>query len=150
MIVLLKSQRMKNWKSTESFCRSNSFYISRYNFYNFLELHLTLSEKRFRRKFSFSNGFTQNPYPPFNGQWPKSAKRDTNDWFPFWHVYCSHIYFFSARLLSMCKPRTTFHLPWRTGPHGLTFHGSGLECLPRWLGMVNAGWLVPSNQGFSC
>ena len=30
-----------------------SFYISRYHFCNFLELHLTLSEKRFLSEFSF-------------------------------------------------------------------------------------------------
>ena len=41
-------------------------------FYNFLELHSTLPEKDFRRKFSFFNGFTQTSPP----KWPKSAKRD--------------------------------------------------------------------------
>ena len=33
------------------------------SFYNFLELHSTLSEKDFCRKFSFFNGFTQTPHP---------------------------------------------------------------------------------------
>ena len=27
-----------------------------------------------------------------------------------WHTYCCHIYFFPARFLNMCKPRTTFYL----------------------------------------
>ena len=36
-------------------------------FYNFLELHSTLSEKDFRHKFSFFNRFTQTSYP-LNGQ----------------------------------------------------------------------------------
>ena len=30
--------------------------------------------------------------------------------FKFWHVYCCHIYFFSARFQNMCKPETTFCL----------------------------------------
>ena len=30
---------------------------------------------------------------------------------------------------------------WKPGPHGLAFYGSGLVCLPSWLGMVNVGWL---------
>ena len=35
-------------------------------FHKFLELHSTFSEKKdFRRKFSFFNGLTQNPIPPF-------------------------------------------------------------------------------------
>ena len=41
-------------------------------FYNFLELHSTLSEKDCRRKFSLFNRFAPLP-SPFNG--PKSAKR---------------------------------------------------------------------------
>ena len=36
-------------------------------FYNFLELHSTLSEKDFRHKFSFFNRFTKTSYP-LNGQ----------------------------------------------------------------------------------
>ena len=36
-------------------------------FYNFLELHSTLSKKDFRHKFSFFNRFTQTSYP-LNGQ----------------------------------------------------------------------------------
>ena len=46
-----------------------SFYISRYHFYNFLEFHSTLSEKYFRPKVSFFNGFTSSPQPhSLNGQ----------------------------------------------------------------------------------
>ena len=44
-------------------------------------------------------------------------------------------------LLNMYKPRTSFFLLWRAGPPGLAFYESGIVCLSRWLGMVNAGWL---------
>ena len=40
-----------------------SFYITRYQFFNFLELHSALSEKFFRCKVSFFNRFTQTPQP---------------------------------------------------------------------------------------
>ena len=42
-----------------------TFYISRYHFHKFLELHLTIPEKEkdFHHKFSFFNGFTQTPTP---------------------------------------------------------------------------------------
>ena len=49
--------------------------------------------------------------------------------------------FFSTRFLNMYMPRTTFYLLWWAYPPGLAFHGSGLACLPSWLGMVNVGWL---------
>ena len=65
----------------------------------------------------------------------------TNDWSTFWYVYCCHAYFFSARFLNMCKPRTKLYLLWRAGPPGLVFYGTGLAHLPNWLGMVNSGWL---------
>ena len=46
-----------------------SFYISSYQFCNFLEFHSILSEKYFRRKFSFFNRFTPFTQPqPLNGQ----------------------------------------------------------------------------------
>ena len=41
----------------------------------------------------------------------------------------------------MSKPRTTFYLLWRAGPSRMVFYGSGLVCLPSWLGKLNAGWL---------
>ena len=50
-------------------------------------------------------------------------------------------FFFSARFLNMCKPRTKLYLLWRAGPPGLVFYGTGLAHLPNWLGMVNSGWL---------
>ena len=65
----------------------------------------------------------------------------TNDWSTFWYVYCCYIYFFSGKFLNVCKPRTTTYPIWQTGPPGLVFYGSGLACLPSWLGMTNAGWL---------
>ena len=40
----------------------------------------------------------------------------------------------SARFLNMCKPR----MGW---PTSIDILWSGLACLPRWLGMMNAGWL---------
>ena len=42
-----------------------SFYINRYHFYNFLEFHSTLFEKKFRPKLFFVNGFTvfHQPHP---------------------------------------------------------------------------------------
>ena len=65
----------------------------------------------------------------------------TNDWSAFWYVYCCYVYFFSGKFLNVCKPRTTLYRLWQTGPHGLPFYGSGIACLPSWLGMVNASWL---------
>ena len=65
----------------------------------------------------------------------------TNDWSTFWYVYCCCVYFFSGKFLNVCKPRTTTYPLWQPGPPGLAFYGSGLACLPSWLGMVNAGWL---------
>ena len=65
----------------------------------------------------------------------------TNDWSTFWHVYCCHVYFYFARFLNMCKPRTTLYLIcWADSP-GLAFYGWGIVCLPSWLAMVNVGWL---------
>ena len=49
--------------------------------------------------------------------------------------------FFSATFLNLCKPRTTLFLLCRAGPPRLAFYGKGLACSPRWLRMVNAGWL---------
>ena len=46
--------------------------------------------------------------------------------------------FFSGKFLNVCKPRTTSNPLWQPGPPGLAFYGSGLACLPSWLGMVNA------------
>ena len=55
----------------------------------------------------------------------------------FWHVYCWHAYCFSMKFLNMCKPRTTIYFL-RFGPPGFISCGSGLECLPSWLGMVDS------------
>ena len=49
--------------------------------------------------------------------------------------------FFSGKFLNVCKPRTTTYPLWQPGLPGLAFYGSGLACLPSWLGMVNADWL---------
>ena len=49
--------------------------------------------------------------------------------------------FFSGEFLNVCKPRTTTNPIWQPGPPGLAFYGSGLVCLPSWLGVTNAGWL---------
>ena len=49
--------------------------------------------------------------------------------------------FFSRKFLNVCNPRTTTYPLWQPGPPGLAFYGSGLACLPSWLGMMNAGWL---------
>ena len=59
----------------------------------------------------------------------------------FCHVYCRHVYFFSARFRKMCKLRTTFYLLWQAGPSGLAYYGIGPARLPNWLGMMNARWL---------
>ena len=59
----------------------------------------------------------------------------------FWYVYCCNVYIFSGKFLNVCKPRTTTYPLWQPGPPGLAFYGSGLACLPSWLGMVNEGWL---------
>ena len=65
----------------------------------------------------------------------------TNDWSTFWYVYCFYVHFFSGKFLNVCKPRTTLYPLWQPDPPGLAFYGSGLACLPSWLGMVYAGWL---------
>ena len=41
----------------------------------------------------------------------------------------------------MCASLEEQHLLWQPCPPGLAFYGSGLACLPSWLGMLNAGWL---------
>ena len=46
--------------------------------------------------------------------------------------------FFSGKFLDVSKTRTTTYLLWQPSPPGLAFYGSGLACLPSWLGMVNA------------
>ena len=51
------------------------------------------------------------------------------------------IFFVCGKFLDVRMPRTTTYPLWRPGPPGLTFYGSGLACLPSWVGMVNAGWL---------
>ena len=48
--------------------------------------------------------------------------------------------FFCGKFLNVFKPRTTTYPLWQSCPPGLTFYGSGLACLPSWVGMVNAGW----------
>ena len=62
-----------------------------------------------------------------------------------WLVYllkCLLYFFFLGNsYIFIYKPRTTLCPFWQPGPPGLTFYGSGLECLPSWLGMVNADWL---------
>ena len=65
-----------------------------------------------------------------------------NDWSTFWYVYCCYVYFFvCGKSLDLRMPRTTTYPLWRPGPPGLTFYGSGLACLPSWVGMVNPGWI---------
>ena len=49
-----------------------------------------------------------------------------NDWSTFWYVYCCHFYFFPARFLNKCKPRTMLYLLWWAAPPELAFYGSGL------------------------
>ena len=55
-------------------------------------------------------------------------------------MFTAAMFFFSEKFLNVCKPRTTYPF-WQPGPPGLAFYGSGLACLPSWLGMVNTGWL---------
>ena len=50
--------------------------------------------------------------------------------------------FSSARFLNMWKPRTCC-------PTSTDILGSGLACLPRWLGMMNTGWLVSTRSEIS-
>ena len=64
-----------------------------------------------------------------------------NDWSTFWYVYCFYVYFFSGKFRNVRKPRTTLYPLWQPDPPGLAFYGSGLACLPSWLGMINVGWL---------
>ena len=51
------------------------------------------------------------------------------------------IFFVCGKFLDVRMPRTTTYPLWRPGPPGLTFYGSGLACLPSWVGMVNPGWI---------
>ena len=51
-------------------------------------------------------------------------------------------FFSSVRFLNMWKPRITFYLLWWAGPPWLTFSGSGLACLPSWLGMLNPTFII--------
>ena len=90
MVWLLKSQGMKNCKTTKSFCLSI----------------LTIY---------------------------------SNDLSTFWHVYCCHVYFVFCEILKYVQAKS--NILRRAGPPGLAFCGSGLACLPSWLGMVNAGLL---------
>ena len=79
-----------------------SFYISRYHFYNFLEFHSTLSEKKFHPKFSFFNRFT-----PFFQPHPLNAENLLNVTKHFLLIFpqmSSEILFFSKNLLTnSCK-----------------------------------------------
>ena len=37
----------------------------------------------------------------------------TNDWFPFWHVYCCHVYFFFCKIPKYVQARNGLaHLDW--------------------------------------
>ena len=69
-----------------------------------------------------------------------------------WLVYllkCLLCFFFLGNsYIFIYKPRTTLYPFWQPGPPGLTFYGSGLECLPSWLGMVNADWLFHTIKNF--
>ena len=69
----------------------------------------------------------------------------TNNWSTFWYVY-----FFSGKLLNACKTITTLYLLWQPSPPGLAFYGIGPACLPIWLEIVNAGWLLFMRSGLSC
>ena len=66
----------------------------------------------------------------------------TNDWSPFWHFYCYHVFFSSTRFLNMCKPRTGW-------PTWIDILWSGLACLPSWLGMMNTSWFSFTCSFFS-
>ena len=58
----------------------------------------------------------------------------TNDWSPFWHVYCYHVYFFFCEISKYVQAKNRLaHLDWH--------FRSGLACLPSWLGLMNTGWL---------
>ena len=74
----------------------------------------------------------------------------TNNWSTFWYVYCCYVYFFSGKLLNACKTITTLYPLWQPSPPGLAFYGIGPACLPIWLGIVNAGWLLFMRSGLSC
>ena len=67
-------------------------------FYNFLELHSTLSEKDFCCKFSFFNEFTQTPHP-INSQNLLSVTKVFCQFF----LKCFLKYFFKYLLTKSCK-----------------------------------------------
>ena len=74
----------------------------------------------------------------------------TNDWSTFWHVYCWHGYFFSAKFLNTWKPRKTFYLLWWASPPWYNICGTGLTYLLSWWGWWMQVGSVPYNQKFSC
>ena len=63
----------------------------------------------------------------------------TNDWSIVWYVYCYYVCLCSGKFLNVCKPRTTTS-PLTAWSTWIDIYGSGLACLPSWVGMVNAGW----------
>ena len=79
-----------------------SFNISRYQFSRLFRLHSTLSEKDFRRKFSFLNRFTQlHTFDPLNGQNLLSVTK----FFCQFSLRCplKRFFFFKNLLTKFCK-----------------------------------------------
>ena len=78
-----------------------SFYISRYHFHNFLEFHSKLSEKKFRPKFSFFNGFNPSlQLYPLTGQNQLNVKKG---FLSFSHIIFWNIFFSKSLLTKSCK-----------------------------------------------
>ena len=61
----------------------------------------------------------------------------TNDWCPFWHVYCCHVYFFFCEIPKYVQAKSKLvHLDW----HFMEWAS--------WIWWIQSG-LVPSHQKFS-
>ena len=110
ILPILNGQYQAAWNANHKFWESTSVksykiqlpvflffilhYISRYHFHNFLEFHSTLSEKNFRPKLSFFNGFTPSPQPLLlNGQNPLNVTKV----FCRFSLECLLKYFFSLK-----------------------------------------------------
>ena len=88
-----------------------SFNISRYQFSRLFRLHSTLSEKDFRRKFSFLNRFTQlHTFDPLNGQNLLSVTK----FFCQFSLRCSLKHFFFSKISWQNSVKANFMYQQRT------------------------------------
>ena len=62
---------------------------------------------------------------------------------PFFDMVTAAMFNFFFCDVPICASlEQSFYCLWRAGSPGSAFYGSGVVCLPSWLGMVNGGWLI--------